>query len=309
MPHGGRTPSRRHPSGATRPCNSVAYPYRSTPALSSGELTLQDWFEFAASLGLDGADISVVHLDSLDAAYLRDVQACARDCGLRIPMLVTYSDFTHPDADERARQAQDLVRHIAAAHELGASFIRVTAGQAHSGVSREEGVDWAVAGLTAALPYAHEAGVTLAYENHTRGYGWTRNDFSQPAAIFLDIARRSEGTGLSVLFDTANNLAHGDDPLPVLDAVKHRVAVVHLNDIRRAGHFEPVLLGTGVAPVVDLLAMLVDAGFDGWVSVEEASAQGPGVFADAMHTADRAWVQAGGSPRKPAVAHPTSQEE
>ncbi len=98
-------------------------------------------------------------------------------------------------------------------------------------------------------------------------------------------------------------------PLPVLDAVKHRVAVVHLNDIRRAGHFEPVLLGTGVAPVVDLLAMLVDAGFDGWVSVEEASAQGPGVFADAMHTADHAWVQAGGSPRKPAVAHPTSQEE
>ena len=100
--------------------------------------------------------------------------------------------------------------------------------------------------------------------------------FPSPRNIFLEIVRRSEGTDLAVLFDTANNLAHGDEPLPVLDAVKGRVAVVHLNDIRRAGHFEPVLLGTGVAPVVNLLAMLVDDDFDGWISVEEASGQGRG---------------------------------
>ena len=83
-------------------------------------MTLGDWFDLAARIGLDGADISVVHLDSLAPGYLRDVRSQADDRGLRIPMLVTYSDFTHPIAEERTRQRQALVRHIEAAQELGA---------------------------------------------------------------------------------------------------------------------------------------------------------------------------------------------
>jgi len=266
-------------------------------ALSSGELALREWFEFASELGLDGADISVLHLDSLDRAYLRSVRDQAADLGLSIPMLVTYSDFTQPSAQDRAQQSEMLARHIEAGHELGVSFLRVTAGQAHPGVEREEGIAAAVDGLTGAMDAARQAGVTLAYENHTRGAGWTRNDFSQPADIFLEIVRRTEGSGLGILFDTANNLAHGDDPLPVLEAVKHRVSVVHLNDVGRAGYFEPVLLGTGVAPIVELLRMLVDTGFDGWVSVEEASRRGQEVFPEAMRYADQAWNQAGGAQR------------
>ena len=266
-------------------------------ALSKGDLTLRDWFRLASELGLDGADISVLHLDSLDRGYLHSVRQQAADLGLSIPMLVTYSDFTQPAAQDRAQQSETLARHIDAGHELGVSFLRVTAGQAHPGVDREEGIAAAVEGLTGALDAARQAGLTLAYENHTRGSGWTRNDFSQPADIFLEIVRRTEGSGLGILFDTANNLAHGDDPLPVLEAVKNRVSVVHLNDIRRAGHFEPVLLGTGVAPIVELLRILVGAGFDGWVSVEEASGRGQAVFPDAMRTADQAWIRAGGAPR------------
>ena len=36
-------------------------------AISAGERTLADWFRLAAALGLDGADISVAHLASLDS--------------------------------------------------------------------------------------------------------------------------------------------------------------------------------------------------------------------------------------------------
>lgn len=279
------------------------------PALSGAQMTLQDWFDLAASLGLDGADISVVHLTSLETPYLAQLRSHAATVGLRIPMLVTYSDFTQPSAAERARQADMLKRQIDVAHELGASFLRVTAGQAHRDVRREDGIAWAVEGLTSALDYAHQAGITLAYENHTRGYGWTANDFSQPADIFLEIVARTRGTGLGILFDTANNLAHGDDPLAVVREVRDRVKVVHVNDIRRAGHFEPVLAGTGVAPIVDLLRVLVDEGFDGWVSLEEASGQGPAVFGQAIEHVDRAWREAGGTPRRSRSASSLSEEE
>lgn len=239
-----------------------------------GRRTLGDWFTFAASIGLNGADISVAHVPSWAPAALDDLRAQAEAAGVQIPMMVTYSDFTHPDAEERARQIAEVHEFINAAPRLGLSFLRVTAGQAHPGVARDEGITWAVDGLTACLDAAARAGVTLVYENHTKGSVWTHNDFSQPAAIFLEIVARTEGTGLQLLYDTANTLATGDDPLAVLDAVKHRVAVVHVNDIRRAGHFEPVVAGTGVAPIADIFAMLAQTGFDSWISLEEASMMG-----------------------------------
>jgi sugar phosphate isomerase/epimerase len=267
------------------------------PDLSAGRRTLADWFRLAASLGLDGADVSVVHLESRQPNYLRGLRRQAEDVGIQVAMLVTYADFTHPNAAERARQVKELALYLDVAAELGAPYIHATAGQAHPGVGREEGIGWAVDGLTSCLEAAARTGITLAYENHTKGYAWTYNDFSQPSDIFLEIVARTEGSDLRILFDTANTLATGDDPLMVLDQVKYRVAVIHTNDIQRAGFFEPVLLGTGVAPIVPIYKMLRGIGFDGWISVEEASKTGEEGFRLAIPYADRAWVAAGGAPR------------
>ena len=265
--------------------------------LTDGRRTLVDWFNFAGALGLDGADISVVHLQSHQPDYLRALRQQAADAGIQIAMLVTYADFTHPDAAERLRQVEEIRAYCDVAAQLGASFMRVTAGQAHPGVERADGIEWAVAGLTACLARAAAAGVTLCYENHTKGYAWTYNDFSQPADRFLEIVARTEGTGLKILYDTANTLAAGDDPLAVLEQVKQRVAMIHVNDIRQAGRFEPVLLGTGVAPVQEIFSTLVQNGFDSWVSVEEASKTGEEGFRRAIPYALQLWSQAGGKPR------------
>ena len=267
------------------------------PDLTAGTRTLADWFRFAAELGLDGADVSVVHLPGYTAADLRPVRKQADEAGVQIAMLVTYADFTHPDAAERARQVEEIKAYCDVAAELGASFMRVTAGQNHPGLERAAGIEWAVAGLTACLDKAAATGVTLCYENHTKGYAWTYNDFSQPADRFLEIVKRTEGTGLRLLYDTANTLGAGDDPLSVLEQVKHRVSVVHVNDIRRAGYFEPCLLGAGVAPVREIFQTLVQTGFDGWVSVEEASKTGEEGFRTAIPRAEALWVEAGGAAR------------
>ncbi|MEZ4660313.1 MAG: sugar phosphate isomerase/epimerase family protein [Caldilineaceae bacterium] len=264
---------------------------------TSGRRTLNDWFQLAAALGLDGADVSVAHLASCEAAYLDGLAAQAKAAGVQIAMLVTYSDFTHPDAAERAQQVQEVNGFIAAAARLGAAFVRVTAGQAHPGVQLAEGAEWAVAGLTACLDTARQHGVTLVYENHTKGSVWTYNDFSQPSPIFLDIVKRTAQTDLKLLFDTANTLATGDDPLRVLQQVIHRVAVIHVNDIRRAGHFEPVAAGDGAAPIPQIFDMLAAHGFDGWISIEEASKQDEAGFRRAIPYVQAAWRQAGSQNR------------
>lgn len=266
--------------------------------LSEGRRTLAGWFNFAAELGLDGADISVVHLENRRADYLDTLRGQAEAAGIPIVGLVTYSDFTHPDRAERRRQIEELSANIQVAARLGASFLRVTAGQAHPGVERSDGIAWAVQGLTACLAQAAGVGVKLVYENHSIGYAWTHFDFSYPANIFLEIVTRTEGTGLGVLYDTANTLSRGDDPLEVLEKIKHRVDVIHVNDILRAGHFEPVLVGTGVAPIEAIFKTMRAVGFDGWICLEEASRTGEEGFRRAVPYVDRMWENVGGTPRR-----------
>lgn len=249
---------------------------------AAGNRTLGEWFRFAASLGLDGADISVAHLQALSPVYLDQLRREAVDAGVQIAMIVTYSDFTHPSAAERTRQIDEVHTYIDAAARLEAPFVRVTAGQRHPGVQRAEGIAWATAGLTSCLDHAKEAGVTLTYENHTKGSVWQYYDFSQPADIFLEIMQATASSGLRLLYDTANTLGSGDDPLAVLAAVQERIDVIHVNDIRRAGQFEPCRVGTGVAPIREIFTELAKAGFDGWISVEEASNQGEAGFQQAI---------------------------
>lgn len=263
----------------------------------AGRRTLGDWFRMAARLGLDGADLSVSHITNLSPAYLADVRRQANEAGVEIVMLATYSDFTHPNAAERARHIDGVRTWIEAGARLGVSFLRLTAGQNHAGVDEAEGLDWATAGLTACLGDAQAAGVRLLYENHVRGAVWTQNDFTQPAQRFLEVVRRTAGSGLELLFDTANCLVLEDDPLAVLQQVKHRVGALHLSDIRRAGAFEPTIIGSGAAPNQQLLQIMVDYAFDGWISIEEGSRSGDASFQTAVTFADRTWQAAGGRPR------------
>ena len=267
------------------------------PELAAGRLTPGGWFRRAAALGLDGADLSVAHVPSRAPAVLDGLRAEAADAGIAIAILAAYPDFTHPNAAERRRQEDELRAWIDAAARLGAGLVRVTAGQAHPGVREADGLEWAAAGLTSCLDHASSAGVRLIYENHVRGAGWTLNDFTQPAARFLEVVRRTEGSDLAILFDTANNLALDEDPLDVLEAVAPRLGAVHLSDVRQRGTFEPVLIGTGVAPLQSLLRRVVAIGFDGWLSIEEASRTRDDAFRAAARPADRLWVAAGGQRR------------
>jgi sugar phosphate isomerase/epimerase len=261
-------------------------------------MTLADWFRTAARLGFDGADVSVAHVASRQPADLQRLAQQARDAGVVVPMLVTYTDFTHPDPAYRANQVDELRAWIEAADSLHVTFLRVTAGQAHPDVEEPDGIGWAVDGLTACLDQARAAGIRLLYENHTRGSIWQWNDFTHPAARFLDVVSRTQGTGLEVLFDTANNLVLGDDPAPVLEAVLDRLGAVHLSDIAKRGEYGPTVIGTGVAPLRPVVERIRAAGFDGWISVEEASGTGEEGFRRAVELADRLWIEAGGSPRK-----------
>ena len=268
-------------------------------ALTAGTMSLADWLRFAKSLGLDGADLSVAHLGGLSREDVRGLRRVADSEGIHIAILAAYPDFTHPDAAKRDQEAETLRHWIEAASDLGAPYIRVTAGQAHPEIEdADAALSWIATGLTNCLDDAAAAGVTLLYENHVRGYLWQHNDFTQPCEKFLGVLARVDSPVLQVLFDIANPLVLSEDPLDLLARVRPRLGAVHISDVRRRGELGPTTIGTGVAPVREVLGLLVTSGYDAWLSIEEAGRCGEAGFRDAVAFVDRAWCEAGGRPRR-----------
>ena len=261
--------------------------------LVEGRMRIEAWIDFAASLELDGLDFGQAWFRDRRPATIAVLRRRIEDRGMQACMLTCAPDFTHPDPAGREETIEEMRRMIELATQLGAPLIRVTAGQAHPSVSRVDGVACVRAGISRLLPEAKAAGVTLAYENHTKASVWQYRDFSEDSAVFLEIVRATEGTALGVNFDTANPLVHGEDPLPLLKQVAHRVVSLHANDTRTRGQFDFCVVGRGLVPYTELFVFLKRTiGFDGWISVEEYSQTGEQGFREAVRFVREAWAAA-----------------
>ena len=258
----------------------------------TGKSTVADWIQFGAELGLDAVDFSIKFFPQRDAETIKYTRTALEKHNITPCMLACYSDFTHPDAGQRAQELTDLKADIALAKALGAKFIRVTAGQNHPGTEHTTGVQWVTDGFRHAIDAAEKQGITLAYENHTKGAPWNYWDFSQPTEIFLEILDALSDTPLGVCFDTANPLVLGEDVLALLEQVVHRIVVVHIFDLREVGVFEPVRVGTGASPIPQIFSLIRQTGYDGWLSIEEASRSGQEGFTESIAFVRETWQQA-----------------
>ena len=258
----------------------------------TGKSTVTDWIQFGAELGLDAVDFSIKFFPKRDEKTANQTRTALEKHSIEVCMLACYSDFTHPNATQRAQELTNLKADILLAKTLGAKFVRVTAGQNHPGIEREEGVRWVTDGFRHALDEAEKHGITLAYENHTKGAPWQYWDFSQPSEIFLEILDALSDTLLGVCFDTANPLVLKEDVLGLLKKVIDRIVVLHVFDMREAGTFEPVRVGTGVSPIPQIFSRMRQVNYDGWLSIEEASRQEQKGFEEAIQYVKQTWQQA-----------------
>lgn len=252
-------------------------------------MTLFDWIDMAATLPhVQGLELYPPALQSLDPAYLQQVRTALEAHNLAMPMMCASPDFIQRDAADRAREIEKYRAIIDAVALLGGQTCRILSGQRQPDVERAEGVGWVVDAIETLLPHAAARGVILVMENHYKDGYWKYPEFAQSSDIFVEIIERIESPWFGVNYDPSNALVAGDDPVALLDALKHRVVTMHasdrwleggtLADLRRldadplAG-YAPFLkhgvIGKGLIPYDDIFALLASVNFSGWISIED----------------------------------------
>jgi sugar phosphate isomerase/epimerase len=248
-------------------------------------MTLREWIEIGATLGVQGLEFYSGFLED-NEAFLREAKKSLEEHGLQMPMLCCSPDFTEPDADLLLEQVARERRMIEITAFFGGRFCRVLSGQRRRGLSTEAGIAQVVRVIKSLLPFAEKHGVVLAMENHYKDSYWHHPEFAQKMDIFTAIVDQIDSPWLGVNFDPSNTLLAGEDPLELLDRVKHRVVSMHasdryltsgtLEDLRReedvvgyASRLAHGVIGQGLNDYDKIFSTLNSVGFSSWISIED----------------------------------------
>lgn len=265
----------------------AAFPKGFIKQLVSGEMSIYEWIELASELQIDGLEFYNDFADVKDPSNWPKIRKAVEDTGMVIPMMCASPDFTIPDPVGRAREVEKEIASIQMSAELGAKYCRVLSGQRRKTITREEGLGYVVESIEACLPEAERLGITLILENHYKDDFWTEPEFAQMMDVFVELVNRIQSPWFGVNFDPSNAIAAGEEPLELLQKVKHRVVTMHasdrylangtIEDLRReeggsAGYvsfFKHGVIGKGLNDFDAIFSTLKSVGFDGWISIED----------------------------------------
>ena len=124
-------------------------------------------------------------------------------------------------------------------------------------------------------------------ENHYKDNYWSFPEFAQHADVFCELIAQVDDEHFGVNYDPSNTILAGEDPLDLLDRVKHRVVTMHASDrslkegtledlwkeeLDSVGYAERLHhgeIGQGMNDYDAIFSTLKSAGFNGWISIED----------------------------------------
>jgi L-ribulose-5-phosphate 3-epimerase len=238
---------------------------------------LETIIDRAADAGVMGLEILHQQLGSEDNRYLQAIKRHAFRRGLALYNLGTSQNFVAKDAETRREQVRHTLHCIDLAHALGVPSIRVNAGtwaipggpglvesrgwtEPWAGFSEDDGVAWAVEGLSACVDHAERQGVMLLLENH---WGLTTT-----AEGMLRVLGGVDSPWLRAILDMGNFYYDGD-MYGAMERVAPYVDLAHAKTYPGGG-----LVFTIDIDFARVFHILRSAGFQGYVSIEMEGREG-----------------------------------
>jgi len=251
-------------------------------------MTLFDWIEKASQLGVDGLEMHNLFFEHVDDRYIDEVREVCQETGLAIPMMCFSPDFTHPDPKRRRDELEKQKNAIDLTAKLGGKYCRTLSGQNRPGLDRKKAVQWCVEMIRESVSYAEDRGISINMENHYKDGYWEYPEFALRSDVFLEIVEQIDSPFFGINYDPSNAIVAGEDPIKLLQKIKHRVVTMHASDrFLKGGHAEdlrrmaldPVygyakyiqhgVIGRGLNDYDAIFTVLKEAGFDGWISIED----------------------------------------
>jgi len=234
--------------------------------LGCPDWTLEQCVAAAREYGYDGIELRLLDGAKIEpgigASARSRVRTVLDAAGLPLVCLDTSVRIAQPDPEARAAQIRDGLAMIDLAAEWRAPLVRVF-GEPPPETSEQDAIASATATLLPLAERAHDLGIAVVLETH--------DAFCSSAAVMQTLAG-IPAAGAGVLWDLLHPYRVGEDPADTLSRIGARLRHVHIKDGRApAGggtNWNFVLLGEGTVPTREILGMLQQAGYDGWLSVE-----------------------------------------
>lgn len=222
-------------------------------ALRKGTMTMEDFIRKAVELRVDGIDMTAYYLKSTDPEYLDDLRHLAYKNAMPFSGSACGVSMVQADPAKRADSLTEIRKWVDVTDRLGASHLRVFAGELPSGATLQQGVDWTVDTMKAAVDYSSQKGITLGLEDH--------NGVTQRADVCLEIMHRVNSPYAGINLDVTNFI-----PTPTQDVYAQIAACIpyatntHIRD-RFEYNQSPVDLDR-------VWRLFAQAGFKGYMSAE-----------------------------------------
>ena len=194
-------------------------------------LTILEFIDRVAALGLDGFQIDPMHLASRDRSYVAEVRAAAAGHGL-------FLEYGTLGTDPRR-----LERELAVAERLGSPVLRTFAGfdRWHRGTNVAVEIRRAVRGLKRVCRMAEDRGIRIAVENH--------GDLTTDE--LLQVVRAVDSPWVGICLDVGNAMLTMEDPIAATAKMAPYAVTTHFKDYAMVptnygGKLTGVALGDGV---------------------------------------------------------------
>lgn len=242
--------------------------------LSFSTLACPDWkiepiLALASNAGYQAVELRFVDgedalwkLADFNGAGLAETQKRIAGYGLAISCVDTSCFFHFAEKSRRMAVIEEGKRMADLAARLGAPGIRVFGDKVQQGADRASTIHWISDAIALLAEAVTPSGIEVWLETH--------GDFASAPAT-LELLRVSHSAKTGVVWDPANCFAEsGELPSAAAPVLSSALRLVHLKDQRQNanGAWEPVLMGEGMIPLLDILTALRKQRYLGFVSFE-----------------------------------------
>lgn len=256
--------------------------------MGTPEYTVCEAIELLHKIGADGIEIVVqdgyrsgIPCDC-DEKTLAEIKQCAQRNGIEVVCLTPYNSFFNSlDEAERQREIAAIQKVIGYCAYFGAGYIRIYGGNLVAGDTEklQERRAKLIDSMRVLGDLAAEKNVTLVIENHFNTMAVSARD---SAALIHDINHKA----VRILYDQANlTFTENEDYKKAIAIQQQYVRHIHVkdlvfkegmpfssSDVARPDESErnvyTRIVGEGIVPWPEILRLVKEQGYDGWLSLE-----------------------------------------